>query len=139
MAEDNSTLADHVNTYTAEFYQEETAKPVSPYPNFLILHRWGYRITFNILGLIILVCVLLLWRLCWDRVLFHWFIGLFILIIVIPSILIFGSLLYYDPSPFWKRLNEGNTLLMGILFIGVVIIFISNACACTNIRTVDTR
>jgi hypothetical protein len=117
----NPTLADDANTYLKNFYQKEGAILVSGYQNFVTLHRWGFRILFDLLLAIIAAYALLSAFICWFRVLFvrlfWWFIS-----VVLFFIWVFFSLLYCDPS--WKNFAEGNLILfLVILVIAVIIIF----------------
>ncbi len=116
-AEDHATLADDVNIHIAEFYQKEDAKLISPYQNFLILHRWIFRIVFNILALILLVCVVLFKFNCWFRVLFWKHLWLFVIGFGLFVCNLF-ALLYWDPS--WKSWSEGNAILF-LVIIGITV------------------
>jgi hypothetical protein len=106
-----------VNSKLEKNYRKEGAEPVSGYQNFVTLHRWGGRILFDILLVTIAVYALLSVFLCFLRTIFARFFWWF-MVIILFSLWLFFSLLYFDPS--WRNLAEGNLILfLTILAIAV--------------------
>ncbi|SDU58441.1 peptidoglycan-binding domain-containing protein [Desulfobacula phenolica] len=112
--ENKDILADVVNADLTKFYRKDGAKPISGYQNFVSLHRWGFRILFNLLLAIFMLYALFRAFSCRLRVLsvnfFWWFMSVCFLFVWV-----FFSLLYFDPS--WKKLAEGNLILFLLIFV----------------------
>jgi hypothetical protein len=116
--EEERTLAGVVNSNLKKFYRMEGAESISGYQNFVTLHRWGGRILFDVLLVIIVVYALLSAYICWFRSIFMRFFWPFIAVVLL-FIGVFFSLLYCDPS--WRNLAEGNLILfLTILVIAII-------------------